>query len=176
MGDIFSKGSHVAKISADGKTLVKEVFVKEAYGICEAGDYVFVATFNGKKSSVYALDKSDLSTVGELKYAEQFCDLSDVAYGGGVLYVGDHGDNGAVAGRVLTAKLDLTSAEEIIEPGTDKGDMNGDKAIDNKDVVILFRYVSGSDKAEDETVYDFNGDKNVDNKDVVALFRFVSSK
>ncbi len=56
-----------------------------------------------------------------------------------------------------------------------KGDCNGDGDVNNKDVVALFRYVSGSDKVEDESVYDFNGDGAVDNKDVVALFRFVSA-
>ena len=57
---------------------------------------------------------------------------------------------------------------------TQVGDINGDGELNNKDVVLLFRYVSGSEKADDETVYDFNGDGNVDNKDVVSLFRIVS--
>ena len=56
-----------------------------------------------------------------------------------------------------------------------RGDVNGDDAVDNKDVVVLFRYVSGGNKVEDESSYDYNGDGSVDNKDVVALFRFVSS-
>ena len=55
-----------------------------------------------------------------------------------------------------------------------KGDMNGDKEADNKDVVSLFRYVSGDEKLEDESIYDFNGDNEVNNKDVVELFREVS--
>ena len=54
------------------------------------------------------------------------------------------------------------------------GDINEDGEADNKDVVVLFRYVSGTDKLEDESVYDFNGDGDVDNKDVVALFRYLS--
>ena len=56
-----------------------------------------------------------------------------------------------------------------------KGDVNGDNEVNNKDVVTMFRYVSGSEKLEDESAYDFNDDGNVDNKDVVSLFRFVSS-
>ena len=55
------------------------------------------------------------------------------------------------------------------------GDTNEDGAIDNKDVVTLFRYVSGTEKAEDESKYDYNKDGVVDNKDVVALFRAVST-
>ena len=54
------------------------------------------------------------------------------------------------------------------------GDCNGDGVLDNKDVVLLFRYVSvNKDGAYDEK-YDFNGDESVDNKDVVDLFREVS--
>lgn len=57
------------------------------------------------------------------------------------------------------------------------GDASGDGAIDNKDVVTLFRYVSGS-VTDDDVVpeaTDFDGDGETNNKDVVALFRFVSS-
>lgn len=56
-----------------------------------------------------------------------------------------------------------------------KGDVNGDNEVNNKDVVTMFRYVSGSDRLDDESMYDHNGDHTVDNKDVVSLFRFVSS-
>lgn len=57
---------------------------------------------------------------------------------------------------------------------TVKGDVNGDGELDNKDVVALFRYVSGGEKIEDESAYDINGDGGVDNKDVTALFRELS--
>ena len=56
------------------------------------------------------------------------------------------------------------------------GDINGDGDVNNKDVVVLFRYVSGNDKETDEKVYDFNEDDKVGNKDVAALFRHVSAE
>ena len=56
------------------------------------------------------------------------------------------------------------------------GDINEDGEVDNKDVVVLFRYVSGAEKADNEAKYDYNGDGEVDNKDVVSLFRAVSVK
>ena len=87
------KGSHVGKISADGKSLVKEAEVTQAYGICEAGDYVFAATYNKADSCVKVLKKADLSEVATLKYAAQANNLSDVAFGGDTLFVGDHGNN-----------------------------------------------------------------------------------
>ena len=55
------------------------------------------------------------------------------------------------------------------------GDTNGDGTVDNKDVVTLFRYVSGNVQGAVEENCDFNGDGEVNNKDVTSLFRAVSS-
>lgn len=54
------------------------------------------------------------------------------------------------------------------------GDANGDGALDNKDVVVLFRFVSGNTSGAVSDNCDYNGDGNTDNKDVVALFRALS--
>ena len=55
------------------------------------------------------------------------------------------------------------------------GDVNGDGKLNNKDVVTLFRRVSGSDVEAVEENCDVNNDGKLNNKDVVALFRAVSS-
>lgn len=54
------------------------------------------------------------------------------------------------------------------------GDVNGDGRLNNKDVVTLFRYVSGSNAACDEFAADVNNDGRLNNKDVVNLFRYIS--
>ncbi len=54
------------------------------------------------------------------------------------------------------------------------GDINGDGSVNNKDVVALFKYVSGSEVAVNDIALDINGDGSVNNKDVVALFKYVS--
>lgn len=54
------------------------------------------------------------------------------------------------------------------------GDVNGDGEVDNKDVVTLFRYLSGGNVKVNTIALDVNGDGSVDNKDVVVLFRFLS--
>ena len=59
-------------------------------------------------------------------------------------------------------------------PEVIRGDVNGDRALSNIDVVLLFRYLSAADKLKDERVCDFNADGTVNNKDVVALFKYVS--
>jgi hypothetical protein len=110
------KGSHVGKISADGKSLVKEAEVTQAYGICEAGDYVFTATYNKADSCVKVLKKADLSEVATLKYAAQANNLSDVAFGGDTLFVGDHGNN-AIGGAYYKAAIKLSEdTPDPVEP------------------------------------------------------------
>lgn len=116
----LKKGSHVAKISADGKTLVKEAAVDYAYGICEAGDYLFVATYAGANSCVKVLNKADLSEVATLKYANQATDLSDIAYGGDTLFVGDHGNGSGNGGLYYKAQIKLEAEAPVTDaPTTD---------------------------------------------------------
>ncbi|MBQ7698871.1 MAG: dockerin type I repeat-containing protein [Clostridia bacterium] len=55
------------------------------------------------------------------------------------------------------------------------GDANGDGEIDNKDVAVLFRYVSGYTKGAVAENCDYNKDGKTNNKDVTLLFRDVSS-
>ena len=54
------------------------------------------------------------------------------------------------------------------------GDINGDGQTNNKDIVALFRYVSGGNVDIKEIALDVNGDGSVNNKDVTILFRYVS--
>ena len=54
------------------------------------------------------------------------------------------------------------------------GDITGDGSVDNKDVVTLFRYVSGGEVDVVTFALDINGDGEVDNKDIVTLFRYLS--
>ena len=54
-------------------------------------------------------------------------------------------------------------------------DIDGDGEVNNKDVVVLFRYVSGNDRTDGDDGYDYDEDGEVNNKDVVALFRYVSN-
>ena len=56
-----------------------------------------------------------------------------------------------------------------------KGDVNGDGALNNRDVVVLFRYLSGEAyEGFDVSAADVNGDGTVNNKDITTLFRIVS--
>ncbi len=73
---------------------------------------------------------------------------------------------------VMTAAVFVgTGVKSAVFPG----DCNGDGTIDNKDVVTLFRYVSGTDVSVVTENCDYNRDGEIDNKDVATLFRAVSS-
>ena len=120
----FSKGSNVAKIAWDGKSVVKDVEVKQAYGICAAGDYVFVATNDKANSNVHVLNKSDLSEVTTLDVPGQSGNsLSDIAFGGGYLFIGDHGNNSAeMPGLIFRSTAEIkVKADEQQQTETDEG-------------------------------------------------------
>ncbi len=78
--------------------------------------------------------------------------------------------------RLATGNLIAGEKIDVPEfPDGIPGDVNCDEEVDNKDVVTLFRFVSGIEVSNiDITAADCNGDGETDNKDVVVLFRFVS--
>ena len=68
----------------------------------------------------------------------------------------------------------IYTREQIVGPGFEPGDINGDGSVDNQDVVALFRYISGGKVSVVIASLDPDGDGDMTNKDVVYLFRFVS--
>ncbi len=68
----------------------------------------------------------------------------------------------------VTAHADTAASFQIA------GDVNMDAETDNKDIAVLFRYVSGAHVCIDETAANCNGDEEINNKDVAQLFRYLS--
>lgn len=54
------------------------------------------------------------------------------------------------------------------------GDVNLDGAVDNRDVVLLFKYVSGGATVVSDDAADIDADNTLTNKDVAVLFKYVS--
>lgn len=94
------------------------------------------------------------------------------------LLLEDEIKNGTLTQRTVDASLPLILKTSVVceaeAAGFIRGDINGDKAVNNKDVVALFRAVS-KDNYDNFELCDFNKDGAVNNKDVVALFRYVSA-
>ena len=118
-----AKGSHVLKLSPDGKTIAARAAVNEAYGICTAGDYLFVSTYNGADSKVLVLNRSDLSEVASMSSGDQEDPLTSIAYSGQYLFVADQGyeqldDSGRVlrSDKALNVTRDPKETEKV-DPG-----------------------------------------------------------
>lgn len=54
------------------------------------------------------------------------------------------------------------------------GDIDGDKKVNTKDAILLFRYVAGWDVEVQANAVDVNGDGTVNTKDAILLFRYVA--
>lgn len=54
------------------------------------------------------------------------------------------------------------------------GDINGDKAVDVKDVVRLMKILAGFDIENDPLMNDTNGDTRVDSKDLIRLMKYLA--
>ncbi|MBR4910852.1 MAG: dockerin type I repeat-containing protein, partial [Clostridia bacterium] len=64
--------------------------------------------------------------------------------------------------------------EEIEYSSHTAGDINGDGAVNNKDLTRLFQYLSDWDVEVDAAALDVNGDGSVNNKDLTRLFQYLS--
>ncbi len=71
-----------------------------------------------------------------------------------------------------TGMIDVKKTKEpvLYSPG----DMNDDGYVDNKDVVLLFRYLNNVKVEINVYAVDVNGDGEPNNKDVAVLFRYVN--
>lgn len=54
------------------------------------------------------------------------------------------------------------------------GDINGDGAVNNKDAIVLFRYLAGWGVTLATDFVDINGDGKLNNKDAIVLFRYIA--
>ena len=55
------------------------------------------------------------------------------------------------------------------------GDINGDKVVNNKDLIRFLKYLSGWSLDVNEPVLDVNGDGKINNKDLLRLFKYISN-
>ena len=159
----LSKGiTEISESTFEGCISLKSITIPD--GVTSIGDCAFFACDSLESVTI------PVSVTSINIDAFAYCDsLKTVYYKGSekdwysIVYIGEGNQS------LLYAEIIF----EGVDTSTEKGDINGDGSVDNKDVVLLFRYASASDAYD--PLYDYNDDGAVDNKDVVALFRFVSS-
>ena len=87
--------------------------------------------------------------------------------------------NAEADGSDIFADLDDYLDYRVISGGIDvvpdRGDVDCDGLISNRDVVMLFRYVNGDSFRLIKKAADVTGDTEINNKDVVELFRMSSA-
>jgi hypothetical protein len=99
-------------------------------------------------------------------------ELPDVFFNASSEYVDGDYTRVSKTGSLYCYTFDFEAAESA---AVVFGDINGDGTANNKDVVTLFKYLSGGDVKVNEDALDCNGDGQINNKDIVSLFKYVSS-
>ncbi|MBP5208539.1 MAG: hypothetical protein J6330_08815 [Clostridia bacterium] len=136
------KGSTVVKLEKDGKSIIGSAEVREAYGICTAGDYLFISNYDFNEHKITVLNKSDLSKVTEFAFEGQNSALSGCSYGGDCLWIGAHGDG--VPGEIYrTNPLNITRDNretETVEAAPNTHAVTEDPVEEAGDTIVLFDF------------------------------------
>lgn len=130
---------------------------------------------NGSFAFNLADPSEEGKTDGEMIIAQLVFYVSNDASDGESLYVTAVADN-AYASDGTSLEIPVVSGGVKAKEGK-VGDPNNDGSMDNKDVVVTFRFVSGliDGGSVISAAMDFNGDLEINNKDVVGMFRHLSS-
>ena len=76
---------------------------------------------------------------------------------------------------VLMLAACLPTAAFAVDAGITTGDVNGDEAVDVKDVVLMIRFLTGWDVGISEEYGDFDGNGRIDMRDLILLIRYIHS-
>ena len=113
-----SKGDTLYKLSPDGKSVVTQTAITEAYGVHLINDeYVLVSTYDKENSAVYVLNAGDLSQVAKIGSMDGSNYYSMAALGGDKIYVSDQGYSGN-GDRILVSSvlaIPAPAAEVVVE-------------------------------------------------------------
>lgn len=114
----------------------------------------------------------DLSDMASVFLPESLTSIGDGAFnadfGGTVIFSGTKSAFKAIETNVDFSDITVKYLKYIL------GDVNGDDALNNKDVVVLFKYLSGDDVEIELDAADMNEDEELNNKDIIELFKAVS--
>jgi hypothetical protein len=142
------------------------------------GDAVYTAVYKPARSVLYTVGFVDHDDTVITENAYRFGDVVTVPADPVREDDGEYTYTFKGWDKEITAVTGDTTYKAVYErkeinPEYAPGDVNRDGAVNNKDVVALFKAVSVGDPGYDG-IRDFNGDGAVNNKDVAALFKYVS--
>lgn len=109
-----SKGDTIAKISADGKSVISTAKFDECYGLWLKDDYVFMSTYAKDESCVIVANKADFSEVARIGQMPDSANYSGVCLINDRVYISDQGYNGG--DRILVSDKITIPVIEIEEP------------------------------------------------------------
>lgn len=84
-----SKGDSVLHISGDGKKILQQTALNEAYGLDLYGSYLFVSTYLEGTSSVHVLSAADLKEKADVGNLPDCTQYTGVVFRNGRLYIAD---------------------------------------------------------------------------------------
>lgn len=84
-----NKGDSVLHISGDGKKILRQTALNEAYGIELYGSYLFVSTYLEGTSSIHVLNAADLKEEGEAGNLPDCTQYTGIVFRNGKFYIAD---------------------------------------------------------------------------------------
>lgn len=111
---VNSKGDTIAKISADGKSVISTGKFNECYGVWLKDDYVLMSTYAKDESCVIVANKADFSEVARIGQMPDSANYSGVCLINDRVYIADQGYNGG--DRILVSDKITIPVIEIEEP------------------------------------------------------------
>lgn len=84
-----NKGDTVLHVSADGKTVLEQTALGEAYGLALYGDYLFVSTYLDETSAVHVLERDGLREIAQVGNMPDCTQYTGVVFANGRLYIAD---------------------------------------------------------------------------------------
>jgi hypothetical protein len=122
---VNSKGDTIAKISADGKSVISTGKFDECYGVWLKDDYVLMSTYANEESCVIVANKADFSEVARIGQMPDSSNYSGVCLINDRVYIADQGYNGGdrilVSDKITIPVIEVEApAEETpAEPAAD---------------------------------------------------------
>ena len=188
---VVSNFSSMAKVSINGNDITNDPL--SFHGTSNQGANLYVYRYyvaeefvcEHKKTEVVGMSPATCQSVGYT--GDTVCTFcGDIIEYGKTIQIIDHSYEWVVTKAATENQTGLKEeicsvcgvksgrSEVIYYSAHTPGDINDDGAVDNKDLIRLFQYLSEWGVEVNAQALDVNGDQAVDNKDLIRLFQYLS--